>query len=300
MIDLKYIIFLFLNVLAIDRLYAASIIPDTLPIHYPLIDSLGINYESNKRIYQTCKNELEDLYWQWWDRTALYQSYFFSAVSLLLPIQELKSIWMQGFENDPCYVCRDFKSDLDRIGKQPYSRRIPTPMDCLLLREKTFFEKQCVIVNKSFDENLLSQFRATEKSESNKFGQNLIESTTKKLGVYPGRSYLGIDGEALPWFIIMKGDIAFIKKFLPYIEDAVKNKELHPQFLARTIDKIAILEGRSQTYGTQFELVNGEKKYYPIKDIDNLNKMRRTIGLGLFEESYDIYDTVILGKKYRD
>lgn len=95
------------------------------------------------------------------------------------------------------------------------------------------------------------------------------------------------------------GGIHFIKSFLPYIERAVKEKNLDPQYYTMTIDKIAVLENKPQIYGTEYTMEGGQKKYYPIIDIDNINKRRRSNGLGIFNKSYNIYDTVILGKKYR-
>lgn len=177
---------------------------------------------------------------------------------------------------------------------------MPSPSDCFVLREKSFIEMHCKETYKIIDSTLALKFRAAESASSlTVANKNLIEQTVKNLGIYPGRSVIGIDNEAFPWFIIIKGDVNFIKTYLPYIERAVKEKNLDPQYYAMTIDKIAVLENKPQIYGTEYTMEGGQKKYYPIIDIDNLNKRRRSNGLGIFNKSYNIYDTVILGKKYR-
>lgn len=75
--------------------YGCDLIVDSIPEHYILIDSLGLDFDKELKIFQTCKEELKDPYWKWWDRNALYQSYFFSAMNLFIPIHEIKNMVKQ-------------------------------------------------------------------------------------------------------------------------------------------------------------------------------------------------------------
>jgi hypothetical protein len=55
--------------------------------------------------------------------------------------------------------------------------------------------------------------------------------------------------------------------------------------LAFIIDRIAILEGRLQTYGSQIDISGKTPKPYPLFEPDKLNERRASIGL----EPIEIY-----------
>jgi hypothetical protein len=50
------------------------------------------------------------------------------------------------------------------------------------------------------------------------------------------------------------------------------------------IDKIAVLKGEAQVYGTQYKIVNSQVEFLPIKDKEGLDNRRSKAGLEPLEE----------------
>ncbi len=91
-------------------------------------------------------------------------------------------------------------------------------------------------------------------------------------------------GELYTWLIIQHSDDLDFQKYylellikLPYSKDRV-------QYIAYLTDRILVKENKEQIYGTQFS--NGN--HFPIKDIKNLDKRRKEMGLESFENYYKL------------
>jgi hypothetical protein len=72
-----------------------------------------------------------------------------------------------------------------------------------------------------------------------------------------------------------------MKKYLPLMRDAVKNKNASPKDLALLEDRTAISQGKKQIYGSQIGRNDSTQKFFvrPIEDPDNVDKRRASIGL---------------------
>ncbi len=92
------------------------------------------------------------------------------------------------------------------------------------------------------------------------------------------------DGQQIPlsqvaWLVIQHAPEAYQKNYLPYIEKSVQMKDLNPKYLAYTIDRINMGENLPQEYGTQYTKENNINILYQIKDLLNVDKLRKTVGL---------------------
>ena len=69
--------------------------------------------------------------------------------------------------------------------------------------------------------------------------------------------------------------------WLTLLRDAIANGEAEPWQAAMLEDRIRLLEGRFQVYGTQFDWdEEGElSPYPPIEDLDHLEERRKKAGL---------------------
>ncbi len=270
---------------------------DTIP-HYPIIDSLGIDYNLELKLYNLSKNSLQHEQLAWWDKSVLYTNYFSSAVKLFFPLNQLKEIWLQGYEVDPHSSCQNVEMEFARIDNVEYNKGIPFPIHCVLMRETTFFKTKCSSLYEKYDSVLItkiSQFRTNENALIGK--QKELDEIMKFQIRYPGRSVVGINLESVAWSVIQSGDLPYLSKYIDLLKLAVKCGDLHPRYLAASLDRIEILNNRPQIYGTQTKTSEKEREVYPIKDIKKVNELRAQMGLGILDTSNTSLGDLIKSEK---
>jgi hypothetical protein len=123
---------------------------------------------------------------------------------------------------------------------------------------------------------------------------NLIKlnNMVSKYG-WPKNSDIGdpITG-SVPFLIIQHSDnIAVQKKYLPIIEERVKQNEADPAAFAYLFDRILVNENKKQIYGTQTirNIKTGKDEVCPIEDESNVDKRRAEFGLGPLKEYLQMF-----------
>jgi hypothetical protein len=104
---------------------------------------------------------------------------------------------------------------------------------------------------------------------------------------YPTIDQVGEEASQAAWLVIQHaiGQPAFMRKGAQLLEKAVAEEKAAPQDLAYLTDRIAVLEGKPQLYGTQFDWdENGELSANPFDNLALVNQRRKTIGLNTLEE----------------
>ena len=69
------------------------------------------------------------------------------------------------------------------------------------------------------------------------------------------------------------------KMYFPLLETSARNGESELSAMATMKDRILVQDGELQVYGTQSRMVNGELEPFPMKDADNINELRKQVGL---------------------
>ena len=104
---------------------------------------------------------------------------------------------------------------------------------------------------------------------------------------WPGKTLVGEEGAEAAW-LILQHDIANPKlqrHCLPLLREAAANGEVPAWQMAMLIDRIHVLEGKPQVYGTQFDWdENGEMSPCLIENPEQVNVLRRSVGLMPLEE----------------
>lgn len=111
---------------------------------------------------------------------------------------------------------------------------------------------------------------------------------------YPTIDKVGKEASEAAWFIIQHaiGQPTFIKKCARLLEEVVSQGDANPKHLAYLSDRIAIFEGKTQRYGTQFDWDrNGELSAQPLDDLAIVNQRRMSIGLNSIAEQTEIIRT---------
>lgn len=103
---------------------------------------------------------------------------------------------------------------------------------------------------------------------------------------FPTIDKVGKEGNEAAWLIIQHsiGQPVFMKKCAKLLEKAVHEKQANPIHLAYLTDRIAVFEGRPQSYGIQFDWdENDEMSPQPFDDLEKVNLRRKAIGLNTLE-----------------
>jgi tetratricopeptide (TPR) repeat protein len=98
---------------------------------------------------------------------------------------------------------------------------------------------------------------------------------------WPARSMVGEDGAGAAWLIVQhaSADVAFQRRCLDLMEPLVEQGEVSAVDVAYLTDRVRMLEGRPQLYGTQFNNVDGKLELHPIEDAEHVDERRAMLGL---------------------
>ena len=113
-----------------------------------------------------------------------------------------------------------------------------------------------------------------------------LDEIIEKIG-YPTVAKVGEEASEAAWMVIQHAiaQPEFMKNCLLLLENAVRENQANPKNLAYLTDRIAVFEGKSQLYGTQFDWdENGNLSPNPIDDLAKVNQRRKAIGLNSLEE----------------
>lgn len=107
-----------------------------------------------------------------------------------------------------------------------------------------------------------------------------IKPLMKQYG-WLGNSLVGVDGAMAAFLMVQHTpDAEFRKSSLELLQKAVKDGEARGDQLALLTDRILMLEGKPQRYGTQTRVTkDGKFEVPPIEDEANVDKRRAEVGL---------------------
>lgn len=98
-------------------------------------------------------------------------------------------------------------------------------------------------------------------------------------GGWPKRSEVGSRAAVDFWALVSHSPLATQQAALPLLQRAVAEGEAGSDLLALTVDRVRMLEGEPQVYGSQIRFVDGEPIPYAIEDEANVDARRRSVGL---------------------
>lgn len=100
---------------------------------------------------------------------------------------------------------------------------------------------------------------------------------------WPGWARVGRDGARAAWLLVQHADhdVAFQRRCLGLLARAVAADDADPVELAYLTDRVAVNEGRAQTYGTQLD-DDGTPR--PILDPERVDERRASVGLAPLAE----------------
>lgn len=133
----------------------------------------------------------------------------------------------------------------------------------------------------SIPEELVARGRKIDRENTQRL-QEIIED----LGRWPGIELVGSEGADAAWLLAQHADQAPEAQdfFLEKLRVAVDNNQVPPKHYAYLIDRTRLKDDKTQLYGTQFDIVNGELKLAPVQEPEKLDERREEMGLEPVEE----------------
>jgi hypothetical protein len=106
----------------------------------------------------------------------------------------------------------------------------------------------------------------------------IVEEILNKYG-WLGANVAGFIGNYTLALIIEQADLNTQETFRPLISQAFKDKKIEAFDYAMIEDRIALREGKKQTYGSVIVNADGKNYVAPVEDPANLDKRRKELGL---------------------
>jgi hypothetical protein len=107
---------------------------------------------------------------------------------------------------------------------------------------------------------------------------------------WPRISVVGRDAAEAAWLVAQHSDHdrSFQREALASMESLGSNSEVMPKHIGYLHDRIAVGEGRLQTYGTQGRCVGSKWEPFPIAEPDSVDSRRQSLSM----ESLETYKAV--------
>ncbi len=151
----------------------------------------------------------------------------------------------------------------------------------LRLQEKDLVLRAELIRNGTLSDGYNPEMQAIHNSNAKELSRIIDQ-----IG-FPTIDKVGEEASKAAWFIVQHsiGRPVFMKNAARLMKKEIENGQADQINFAYLVDRIAVLEGKPQWYGTQFDWdENGEMSPVRIEDRSTVNKRRKALGLNSLEE----------------
>jgi hypothetical protein len=109
------------------------------------------------------------------------------------------------------------------------------------------------------------------------------------------RNKVGNNSNQALFLTIQHSNLTTMEKYFPKLKESAERKQSSLTDVALLEDRIMILKGLPQIYGTQYKYVESKKnfQFYPIKNIKGINRRRRSVGLTTLKKYAKLHNVVL-------
>lgn len=161
-----------------------------------------------------------------------------------------------------------------------FNKPLIARLDSIYLEDQKYREQIREIENKFGNDS--KEMRDNWRTIKEKDSTNLIKikSILDQYG-WLGEDVVGQQGNSTLFLVIQHSDQATQEKYLPMMREAVKNGKAEGSALALLEDRVALGQGKRQTYGSQVGRDTETQLHYvlPLEDPDNVDKRRSEVNL---------------------
>lgn len=199
---------------------------------------------------------------------------------ILRSTEDLLNTWNQWYYTDRFRACEDYYNSLKTMKFLNKKGIFPSsPIQEFFIREFHTIDCQCKEAYKNNDKKLIKKFKilldkVSIQNNINESDISFITNIIDEMKKYPGRSLVGIQNETVAVYVLLRSDLSTLKRYIPIIKKAVKEKELSARYMAKYIDFYNFKKGLPQVYYT----IETEKKNERL-NLNEINKKRMEVGL---------------------
>ncbi|MGG9962306.1 DUF6624 domain-containing protein [Ferruginibacter sp. SUN106] len=107
----------------------------------------------------------------------------------------------------------------------------------------------------------------------------IVASILDKYG-WLGEKQISKTANLTLFLVVQHADIEYQVRYIDLLKKAVEKSNAKPTQYAYLLDRVNMRQGKLQIYGSQRSVsTNGKSYFYPIKDVLNVNTLRKKIGL---------------------
>ena len=119
-----------------------------------------------------------------------------------------------------------------------------------------------------------------EQKVIDKANQTRIDEIVKAYG-WPGKKEFGRKAATAAFLVIQHSTPDMMKRYLPILQNAMENGDADKSSFALLDDRVRMIEGRPQRYGSQVQrdLSSGKMQFWQIENEENVDKRRAEMGL---------------------
>lgn len=153
--------------------------------------------------------------------------------------------------------------------------------------------------NKLIQNGQLAASYNEEMKELHNKNASILDAIMDKIG-FPTLAKVGEEASEAAWLVMQHAieQPHFMKKCTQLLQIEVENGNMNPINLAYLSDRIAVLEGKPQLYGTQFDWdKNGILNPNFFDDLTLVNRRRKAIGLNTLEAQTTVMRTQVAMEK---
>ena len=160
-------------------------------------------------------------------------------------------------------------------------------IQCVREEQKLWLE----LIDRPEAEELWQRLQAMDQRHTARLQQILLQHG------WPGKSLVGDDGANAVFLLVQHSpDPEFQQQCLTRLEQAVRQGEAEAQSLAYLTDRVRVVAGQPQLYGTQGQYrPDGKIEPAPIEDEATVDERRRSVGLEplaeYFKQMNEFYKT---------
>ncbi len=162
-------------------------------------------------------------------------------------------------------------------------------LDSVYINDQFYrLQRDSIIKNFGFKSN---EYEQLSRKEHKQDSLNLVAvgQIVKEYG-WLSKDEVGYNANMALFLVVQHSPRKVQEEFYPVLKNALGNKKLEPRSFALFDDRVAMNNGKYQTYGTQLIMVpDYGYVFYPIKDVKNINKKRDEIGLSTIQEYAKIF-----------
>ncbi|MBQ3732928.1 MAG: hypothetical protein II859_03100 [Bacteroidales bacterium] len=199
--------------------------------------------------------------------------------------------WLGGFN----LQARSYWPELDSLIQITESRRCRPFIDSLDAMVRKDQGVRMRIEAEGWTEDIRDQMIAIDSANTAD-----LQALITQYG-FPSWHLVGQKGAENAW-LIAQHSFFYLPEYLKRYRQAVLENDAERRFLAYMEDRFLMMQGRPQIYGTQMAGMGDDMGYYPIMDMENLDRRRAAMGIRPFSDYVKSWglDTLFICPDYLD